>query len=1663
MATRTLRAIKDTVRRQQSGDTKQSDGGGEQHLLAGEISGGTYTSLVQFDMDWTGVAKITSAYLHLITKRDTPHQPYQPYDESGILISRLAAAFSDPNNSEPENKFSSVAYTPASKDTTSATQGVTQREGDFDNRIPIHSLMNMIAPTSVRATTGQPGGGLAHHGFMIERRTTTAFPNPRMLVGSSKHPDTTSRPYIELNYDGVAAANSVGLIDPVGNINGVYEKSFTGLFLPGSGQPASVAPARWNIELRRQGETVNVWTYDAAATASDVQSLTFNIPLSLVETTGSRHKLASGTDYEWRMRAQDNKGVWTDWSHWRAFKLITNAPVLYTLRPQLDPPLDTLNNVFFMADFFDPDGNPVREFQVQVRSQTDPANPDWADDLAWDSGPILGQGSAPSEQTEGSAPEFVPPVTGGFQIKDTETHDVSIQGTNIVFGNEFIVPKTGHVHALRYYKTPYTTPTPRRMRLYDDQGNLLTTAPPSVETMDGGWTEVELPTPIFVFGDYGSLTVALDSNSLPYVGGDNPPEMRESAPLIWRGGRHGLNQFPEGEDGSNRHYFTDIKFVVQGQGEIAPPPPIKPPNSSQLRVPYGGIGLDAGVYSWRMQAWDSLDAPTGWYYAEFLLTKGFETDPGETDLLTGYAQRKLKARVLIKGMRNLLQTIDIVGAPTGGGYKLTFGPHTTPSIIPYNATPVTVQERLEALSTIAPGDVTVTGTVGHYRVVFGGNWAGKNVPKMTAEGYTFTPSSVYVNVLGDGVPGYNVAVIEDAANIGASEMYNSGGEFFFSLPAIHPQVAVIEPYQVHYLLEHYRGESWRSITGGIITDFDATDNDVVFYGQDYLAILSRLVDDRFNPTASADAEAVLYPATGGGAKYVGRTISQIITDQLDRAIHNVGSPLRFFTRGAVATMDEKIDIFVSFKERLPFIAGLIESHRAGTGVRTRLIAQRAGNGAWSFIVKEDAGRDRPNLRMEYGGLVQGFRVIPFGDFATRLLAVGRVYNQLKVEYITATAPPPSGQDASWYEENYGVLPKTAIYQDVTDVNDLKRRAKQAVARSVRVGKALALHLRPGALQIKDGWDIADSILVDINRGVVSTTRMGSGYWTIWGWTWELKPDGEEDITLSLLPKEDGSAPSLDLIPAAPIASDKGDWQIEARDPDDELDVSVFTHVNSNTGHIFQRDTTNGGWVDRTANLPYNPAIVIDGSVGPPRFQPDYGPVFIGGELPPVPSPNFPPGSLASLPSGEIWTVNSVGNSWEEYVPAVLPPVDTIPPDSPLIRALVTQAAQQNDGTTNVLVLVTVGYDTNPGYDDLDQYIVEITRASVGGLPDWTLAAVWAAPSDDVTGEANEIITIPGLLPATTYWLRAAARDRTGNRSAWSAVSPLLSAADLSGPPVPKGIVLAAGHSTIGVRWEPVSVLDLDYVEVGWRVAPAGAWTSARVPGTLTVLTGLTNDTTYDVRLRSVDTSGNVLRDTGADDASGNPIYETIKVASDPNAGWVSAGQATPSPIPGNTLVWDSAMIADIFAGEINADWITAGTLRVGGGAGNAAAISVFDPTGRPIGRWSTAGLEVLDPDNPGYKLVIDEASLSVYSAADTPTPYRAVSLTPLGIDAASITFGSARGGHNLVQNSSFELGRWGAVATTPRTWTVAADWNATRLGSDINITTGANDLTMTTV
>jgi hypothetical protein len=95
------------------------------------------------------------------------------------------------------------------------------------------------------------------------------------------------------------------------------------------------------------------------------------------------------------------------------------------------------------------------------------------------------------------------------------------------------------------------------------------------------------------------------------------------------------------------------------------------------------------------------------------------------------------------GRTSEVQAVTITGTPTGGTFTLTVAGETTAGIV-YNATAAQVKAALDGLANINAGDVTVSGTQlpgGTVSVTFGGQFAGDNVPQMTAGSGSLTGGS----------------------------------------------------------------------------------------------------------------------------------------------------------------------------------------------------------------------------------------------------------------------------------------------------------------------------------------------------------------------------------------------------------------------------------------------------------------------------------------------------------------------------------------------------------------------------------------------------------------------------------------------------------------------------------------------------------------------------------------------------------------------------------------------------------------------------------------------------------------------------------------------------------------------------------------------------------
>lgn len=336
-----------------------------------------------------------------------------------------------------------------------------------------------------------------------------------------------------------------------------------------------------------------------------------------------------------------------------------------------------------------------------------------------------------------------------------------------------------------------------------------------------------------------------------------------------------------------------------------------------------------------------------------------------------------------------------------------------------------------------------------------------------------------------------VATIDDAKDVGVSAYANEGGEMFFTLPMNHPAIGEISPWQRHYQVARLDVQTgtYSAIGVGLIDDYDATDNEVVVYGRDYLSLFDVSI-------------------SGATQSYTNATYSSIIQAELSLAIFQPSytnkSVSRHIALGTISSTAETTTVLTSFQSRLEFIRQLCEILASDDS--TRPIVKVSRSEPFEVTWGANEGSDKEDIRLEYGGVVNGFRFNPgFADFATFGYAIGQKREGANLLFSTQEYAASS---------IWGIIQKSTVFLDVVNQTALDRKTKRFARDLGKLNKNLSLRIRSGAIAPVTGWDIADSVRVVINRGLVSLNDL----YTVWGWEWTGMKDGSEDLFLDLLPK-----------------------------------------------------------------------------------------------------------------------------------------------------------------------------------------------------------------------------------------------------------------------------------------------------------------------------------------------------------------------------------------------------------------------------------------------------------------------------------------------------------------------------------------------------------------
>jgi hypothetical protein len=383
---------------------------------------------------------------------------------------------------------------------------------------------------------------------------------------------------------------------------------------------------------------------------------------------------------------------------------------------------------------------------------------------------------------------------------------------------------------------------------------------------------------------------------------------------------------------------------------------------------------------------------------------------------------------------------------------------------------------------------------------------------------------------------------------------------------------------------------------------------------------------------------------------------------------------------------------------------------------------------------------------------------------------------------------------------------------------------------------------------------------------------------------------------------------------------------------------------------------------------------------------------------------------------------------------------------------------------------TLNEDATP-IDDLAYTRVQVALADPASdpeapTPDWAHPTVITVPADQTS------VVSMGIRGGAHYWARARSFDKSNNGSAWTTPDiEYTTRTDGEAPGMPQSVELTGGFKGFGARWQGSDARDLMFYELRYVKdvggVPGTDWTHIRSRANAIFIGGLELDidssgaglgpieTKYWVQVRAIDFSGNVV--TSAVDPTSVPYDANFE------AGYTDALSVMALPIGTDDIAADAITANMIATIELDAGVITSGYIKVATSDGFPDGIEMYSG-GVRVGKWDESGLVIgklpdglpfiENPDGTHTDqfgdidyLTLTNAGLTVYRAGVATT-----AITPDGIDASAINFGTLPGGHNIVKNTSFELAGF-VAASSAFTFDTIAQFQAQDVAGHTNVGT----------
>ena len=369
------------------------------------------------------------------------------------------------------------------------------------------------------------------------------------------------------------------------------------------------------------------------------------------------------------------------------------------------------------------------------------------------------------------------------------------------------------------------------------------------------------------------------------------------------------------------------------------------------------------------------------------------------------------------------------------------------------------------------------------------------------------------------------AIIHDAKNIGVSSYLNEGGEIFFTLPYNHPQISECVPLERHYRIDRFDDEDGRYITlgQGILEDYEASPDETVFYGLDYMMVLTKTITT---------------PTTSATVTYDNQTFQNIYIDQMTQVVNQTDSRLGFIkfranTTGWTHTTNAPLvinaatttyDIFTGGESRGVFLTNVANIAMAGTTNKVVFgnpLESETETYNTFFCDMNWAPTKNNDLVLEYGSNIKSFSYSPnFRSLITRALVIATsVFNNTVPSKIWSSPATSNNAPTS----TYGIIEAVFAEQDLVSQAESDAKAQYRLYQSSPEKiKMISVAITDGSIIPYKNYSLGDDIKVRIIRGNVNIDT----YLTLRGQRYLASTDGVEQLWFDFFPRDTASFPVL---------------------------------------------------------------------------------------------------------------------------------------------------------------------------------------------------------------------------------------------------------------------------------------------------------------------------------------------------------------------------------------------------------------------------------------------------------------------------------------------------------------------------------------------------------